>query len=289
VQLKIISSISEMQAASEVARSMGQRIGFVPTMGYLHEGHAALIRRARLECDVVVVSVYVNPTQFAPTEDFSKYPRSLDHDIRIAEEAGCAILFTPESSEIYPEQFSTYVQVDNLSSVLEGTFRPTHFKGVTTIVAILFLIVHPHQAYFGQKDAQQSVVIKQMVRDLHFNLEIVVVPTVRENDGLAKSSRNVYLTERERADAVVLYKALQKADEMIKNGERASHRIVGSMTQMITAKPNVVIDYISIVDGGTLELIETLKPGTSVLIPLAARFGATRLIDNIVVSVPSFS
>lgn len=278
-----------MQDTCEAVRLTGKRIGFVPTMGYLHEGHAALIRRAKEECDCVVVSVYVNPTQFAPNEDFSAYPRSLDHDIRVAEEAGCDYLFTPETSEIYPDQFSTYVQVDNLSSVLEGTFRPTHFKGVTTIVSMLFLIVHPHKAFFGQKDAQQSIVIKQMVRDLHFNVEIVVVPTVRESDGLAKSSRNVYLSERERADAVILFQALRKAEELIIGGERTSQKIVGTMTQMITAKPNVAIDYISIVDACTLELVETLRPGLQVLIPLAVRFGTTRLIDNTIVAVPSFS
>ncbi len=278
-----------MQDTCEAVRLLGKRIGFVPTMGYLHEGHAALIRRARQECDCVVVSVFVNPAQFAPTEDFSRYPRSLDHDMHVADEAGCDYFFTPESPEMYPEHFSTYVQVENLSSVLEGTFRPTHFKGVTTVVAMLLLIVHPQKAYFGQKDAQQSIVIQQMVRDLHFATQIVVVPTVRETDGLAKSSRNIYLSQRERADAVVLFQALCKAEEMIASGERTSQKIVGAMTQMVTSKPNVAIDYISVVDALTLDLLETLKPGMQVLIPLAVRFGATRLIDNTRVTVPLHS
>jgi pantoate--beta-alanine ligase len=276
-----------MQGTCEAVRLLGKKIGFVPTMGYLHEGHAALIRRARKECDTVVVSIYVNPTQFSPTEDFSKYPRSLEQDIRVAEEAGCDYLFTPESAEIYPDNFSTYVQVDDFSSVLEGAFRPTHFKGVTTIVAMLFLIVHPHKAYFGQKDAQQCVVIKQMTRDLHFDIDVVVVPTVREADGLAKSSRNVYLSERERTDAVVLSQSLKKAEDLIAGGERSAQKIVSAMTHMITAKPNVSIDYISIVDARTLELMETLKPGMQVLVPLAVRFGSTRLIDNTIVTVPA--
>ncbi len=276
-----------MQDVCEAVRLLGKRIGFVPTMGYLHEGHAALIRRAREECDCVVVSVFVNPTQFAPTEDFSQYPRSLEHDVRVAEDAGCEYLFTPESSGMYPERFSRYVQVEDLSSVLEGAFRPTHFKGVTTVVAMLLSIVHPQKAYFGQKDAQQCIVIQQMVRDLHFPSEIVVVPTVREADGLAKSSRNVYLSERERADAVVLYQTLRKAEEMIIGGERTAQKIVGAMTQMIISKPNVAIDYISVADARTLDLVETLRPGMRVLIPLAVRFGATRLIDNTLVTVPT--
>ncbi len=287
--MKIISSIAEMQDTCEAARLLGKNIGFVPTMGYLHEGHAELIRRARAECDCVVVSVYVNPTQFAPTEDFTTYPRSLDHDARMAEEAGCDYLFTPESTDMYPEHSSTFVQVEELSSVLEGTFRPTHFKGVTTIVLMLFNIVQPRTAYFGQKDAQQCIVIKRMVRDLHCKIDIVIVPTVREADGLAKSSRNVYLSPREREDAVVLFQALRKAEDMIVQGERTARTIVGAMTQMINAKPNVRIDYISIVDAQTLELLETLPTGAQVLIPLAVRFGATRLIDNALVAVPPAS
>jgi pantoate--beta-alanine ligase len=285
--MKIISTIADMQNTCDAVRLLGKKIGFVPTMGYLHDGHAALIRRARLECDTVVVSIYVNPTQFAPTEDFSKYPRSLEHDTRVAQDAGCDYLFTPESADMYSENFSTYVQVDDFSSVLEGAFRPTHFKGVTTVVAMLFLIVHPHKAYFGQKDAQQCVVVKQMVSDLHFDIDVVVVPTVREADGLAKSSRNVYLNERERADAVVLSQSLRKAEDLIAAGERSAQKIVAAMTHMITAKPNVAIDYISIVDARTLELMDALKPGTQVLIPMAVRFGSTRLIDNTIVTVPA--
>jgi pantoate--beta-alanine ligase len=284
--MKIISSISEVQELCEASRLLGKRVGFVPTMGYLHEGHETLIRRARQECDIVVVSVYVNPTQFGPSEDFSKYPRDLERDARAAEASGCDILFTPESAEMYPPEFATYVQVDNLSHVLEGAFRPTHFKGVTTIVAKLFLIVGPHKAYFGQKDAQQCVVIRRMVKDLNFRIDIVVVPTVREADGLARSSRNVYLSERERADAPVLAQSLKKAESAISAGERTAQKIVSSMTQMITSKPNVEIDYISIVDAETLELVETLKPGMRVLIPLAVRFGKTRLIDNAIIPVP---
>ncbi|MGE5316243.1 MAG: pantoate--beta-alanine ligase [Acidobacteriota bacterium] len=284
--MESIASIIDVQDRCEALRIQGKRIGFVPTMGYLHEGHQTLIRRARQECDVVVVSVYVNPTQFGPGEDFTKYPRDIEHDRQAAEEAGCDILFLPDSTEMYPSGYSTYVQVDNLSAVLEGTFRPTHFKGVTTIVSKLFQIVNPHKAYFGQKDAQQSVIIRRMVKDLNFRIEIVIVPTVRESDGLAKSSRNVYLSARERSDAPVLSQSLKRAEEMIASGERTAQKIVSSMTQMITSKPNVEVDYISVVDAETLELVETLKRGQQVLIPLAVRFGRTRLIDNTLVMVP---
>ena len=222
-------------------------------MGFLHEGHLSLIRKAKSECDIVVVSVFVNPTQFAPSEDYSRYPRDIERDAALASESGCDILFVPTAEEMYPSEFASYVAVEQLSAVLEGKFRPTHFKGVTTVVAKLFNIVQPRIAYFGQKDAQQFIIIKKMVSDLNIPIHIEIIPTVREADGLAMSSRNVYLSHDERKNAVVLNQSLKHAETVIRSGERDSSVIIASMRDLIQSKNPAQIDYIEIVDTTTLQ------------------------------------
>ncbi len=254
-------------------------------MGFLHEGHLSLIRKAKSECDIVVVSVFVNPTQFAPSEDYSRYPRDIERDAALASESGCDILFVPTAEEMYPSEFASYVAVEQLSAVLEGKFRPTHFKGVTTVVAKLFNIVQPRIAYFGQKDAQQFIIIKKMVSDLNIPIHIEIIPTVREADGLAMSSRNVYLSHDERKNAVVLNQSLKHAETVIRSGERDSSVIIASMRDLIQSKNPAQIDYIEIVDTTTLQSKRVLSAGDEILIPLAVRFGSTRLIDNILLTV----
>lgn len=280
-----ISSIAEMQRVAENVRSAGKRIGLVPTMGYLHEGHLSLIRTAHHHADTVIVTIFVNPTQFAPHEDFLKYPRDLERDKKLAEGAGADILFTPETTAMYLDGYHTYVDVEKITKVLEGKSRPTHFRGVTTVVAKLFNITKPHVAVFGQKDAQQAMVVMQMVRDLNFDVEIIVAPIVREQDGLAMSSRNVYLLPRERADAAVLSQSLKLAEELIRGGERLSDRIIKQMQTLISSKPTAEVDYISIADASTLEELPHLHSGDSVLISLAVRVGTTRFIDNSMVTI----
>lgn len=254
-------------------------------MGFLHEGHLSLIRKAKSENEIVVTSIFVNPTQFAPNEDLNRYPRDLQRDTVLAEQAGTDILFVPTPEEMYPDGFSSYVTIEGLSNVLEGKFRPTHFKGVTTVVLKLFNIVQPSIAYFGQKDAQQSIIIRKMVKDLNVPVSISVVPTMREKDGLAMSSRNVYLNEQERTNAVVLSESLKLAEQKIKNGERSSEKIIQEMFALIQSKQPTQIDYIEIVDAETLQQKSLLVTGDQILIPLAVRFGSTRLIDNILISV----
>jgi len=282
--MRTISSIREMQRVAEKLRLKGKRIAVVPTMGYLHDGHLSLIKLAREKSDIVIVTVFVNPTQFAPSEDFERYPRDPQRDRRLAQAAGCDILFTPRASEMYPKDYLTYVQVEKLSNILEGKFRPTHFRGVTTVVAKLFNITRPHRAVFGQKDAQQAIIIKQMVRDLNFDIEILVAPTVREADGLAMSSRNVYLNAEERKDALLLRKALELAESMIRNGEQDARKVRRRMGQMITSSGNIVLDYVAIVDANSLNDLPRLQQGRKTLVALAARVGKTRLIDNTVLT-----
>ncbi len=284
--MRVISSVAAMQKFSDECRLQKKTIGFVPTMGYLHEGHLSLIRQAKKECDVVVTSIFVNPTQFAPHEDFEKYPRNIEHDSQLAHTAGTEILFTPTVDEMYPVGYSTSIVVEGVSSVLEGKFRPTHYQGVTTVVGKLFSIVQPDKAYFGQKDAQQCAVIQKMVRDLNFNLAIVIVPTMRETDGLAMSSRNVYLNEQQRTDATVLFQSLEKAKQLIDSGERNVRTIVAAMQAMIQKKTSA-IDYVEIVNAENLSSVDTLQSGTNVIVLLAVRFGTTRLIDNCIVTVKS--
>ncbi len=279
--MKIVRDIAEMQQLAETYRQEGKRIGFVPTMGYLHEGHLSLMRQARPRCDVLVVSIFVNPTQFGPNEDFERYPRDFERDERLCRQEGVDVVFYPTAEAMYPQPYRTYVNVEQLTETMCGASRPGHFRGVTTVVTKLFHIVKPHLAVFGQKDYQQSLVIRQMVRDLNFDITIVVAPIVREADGLAMSSRNNYLTPEERQQALVLYRSLRKAEELIEQGEQDAARILEVMQQIIAGAPDARIDYIVIVDGDTLEPVTRVKDNT--VIALAVYIGNTRLIDNTII------
>lgn len=283
--MRIITKVKEMQKVADELRREGKIIGVVPTMGYLHEGHLSLIRIAKEKSDVVITTIFVNPLQFAPHEDYDKYPRDFERDVKLAQSAGCDIIFHPSVEEMYPENFLTYVEVEKITKVLEGEFRPTHFRGVTTVVTKLFNITKPHIAVFGQKDAQQALIIKQMVRDLNFDIEIIVAPIVRESDGLAMSSRNVYLSETERKDATVLYQSLKLAEKLVKEGERNPQNIISQMEELIKSKPTAKIDYVAIVDPNTLERVEKLEESKEYLVAIAVRIGSTRLIDNTVVKI----
>ncbi len=259
-------------------RKLSGSVGFVPTMGYLHEGHIELVRRARAENKNVAVSIFVNPTQFSPHEDFAGYPRDTERDLALLREQKADVVFMPDTEEIYPPQSSTWVEVGNISERLEGAFRPGHFRGVATVVAKLFGIVEPTRAYFGQKDAQQLVVIRRMVSDLNMDVEVVAVPTVRELDGLAMSSRNVYLDPEERESAVILYRALSRALKLWGKGERSAELLRKDMTSLIESEPKATIDYVSIADPETLEELEDIED--QALVSLAVRIGKTRLIDG---------
>jgi len=274
-----------MQDISSSLKSTGKTIGFIPTMGFLHEGHLSLVKRSKKLCDVTIVSIFVNPTQFSPSEDLALYPRDIDKDNKLLLEQKVDYLFYPDANEIYPENFQTFVAVNQLTKRLEGEFRPTHFKGVTTVVNILFNCVMPHHAFFGQKDAQQAAVIKQMVNDLKMPVKIIVCPIVRETDGLAMSSRNVYLSEDERKDALTLYKALQKAKKMIDEGERRVSLIISEMISIITKVKSFKLDYIKIVESKSFESGEELKNGNVYYILIACTIGKTRLIDNELIKV----
>jgi pantoate--beta-alanine ligase len=282
-QTSIITSSAAMQQSALGHRVAGRKIGVVPTMGALHEGHLALIRRARELADIVITTVFVNPLQFGKSEDLSRYPRNLERDVELASGAGTDLVFAPPNDDIYPADFSTSVEVEGVTSRLEGTSRPGHFKGVTTVVAKLFHVTQPHVAVFGQKDAQQVVVIRKMVRDLNFPVELVIVPTVREADGLALSSRNVYLTASQRSEAPVLYRSLQLGEQLLRAGERDCELVRKRMRDLITSRSSGSIDYLSIADGVTLEEITAAAPGRPLLISLAVRFGSARLIDNMTV------
>jgi len=260
--------------------SLHGTVGLVPTMGYLHEGHLSLIRRAKAECAHVVVSIFVNPTQFGPNEDLSKYPHDLERDLRLIEPLGVDLVWTPTAEGMYPNGFQTWVQVEALTAPLEGAVRPAHFRGVTTVVAKLFNAVRPHKAYFGQKDAQQAAVIRQMTRDLSYPIEIVVCPIVREPDGLAMSSRNKYLEGEDRQAALVLSRALNAAKELYDAGERDGEKLRGKMKEIIAAEPRVQMQYVSCADYDTLAELETVTGKT--LLSMAVMIGKTRLIDNFV-------
>lgn len=277
--MQTIRTIKKMQAAVRRLAASGKTIGLVPTMGFLHEGHSALIRRARKQADVVVVSVFVNPTQFGPKEDFDKYPRDEKGDLRKIKAAGGDIVFAPPVNEIYPVGFETYVEVETLSRTLEGASRPGHFRGVTTIVAKLFNVVRPDVAVFGMKDYQQAMVLKQMVRDLGYPVKMVIAPTVREEDGLAMSSRNKYFDEFQRWEAVALYYALRSAKEMVKAGEIRTSRIEKEMRSTILATcPTAEIDYIAFTDFSSLKPVKKVVKNT--VASLAVRIHGVRLIDN---------
>jgi pantoate--beta-alanine ligase len=274
-----------MQEIAAGLRAEGKRIAVVPTMGYLHAGHLSLVKIAKENADAVIVTIFVNPTQFGPNEDFSKYPRDIESDTKRAESAGTDYLFIPPTEEMYPKDYFTYVEVEQLTKVLEGGFRPTHFKGVTTVVAKLFNIVQPHVAVFGQKDAQQAVVIQRMVKDLNFPINIIVGPIVRESDGLAMSSRNVYLSPVEREESTVLVNSLKLAEKIIKNGERRAEIIIQEMKSTISAAKSASIDYIAITDPVTLQELRHLPSHGQVLISMAVKIGKTRLIDNLLTTL----
>jgi pantoate--beta-alanine ligase len=273
--MQVVKAISEIR---ELRQQRGVSVGFVPTMGYLHEGHLTLVKRARAENSTVFVSIYVNPTQFGPREDFGAYPRDLNRDLELLRGEGVDVVFVPSDEEMYPPEFSSWVDVEKVTEHLEGASRPRHFRGVSTVVAKLFNIVQPSRAYFGQKDAQQAAVIKRMVADLNMGLEIVVVPTVRESDGLAMSSRNVYLSPEERQAATVLFKALTLARQLWQGGGKDAEDIRRQMTSLIQKEPLAQIDYVSIADANTLEELEAID--CPALASLAVRIGKTRLIDN---------
>jgi pantoate--beta-alanine ligase len=273
--LTIVKTIPEIRA---LRQKLSGTVGFVPTMGYLHEGHLALVKQARIGNSAVIVSIYVNPTQFGPRDDFGAYPRDLNRDLELLREGGVDIVFVPSDDQMYSPEFSTWVDVEGVSERLEGASRPRHFRGVATVVAKLFNIVQPTRAYFGQKDAQQVMVIKRMVADLNMLIEIVVVPTVRESDGLAMSSRNIYLSFEERKAATILFKTLTLARQLKLDGEKDAGKIRRQMTSLIQKEPLAQIDYVSIADAETLEELNLIDgPG---LASLAVRIGKTRLIDN---------
>jgi pantoate--beta-alanine ligase len=272
--------IIETIAAFRQARARFGRLGLVPTMGYLHAGHLSLVRQARAECGAVAVSIFVNPTQFGPREDLSRYPRDLERDLRLLREEQVDLVFLPSVAEIYPDGFSTFIDVRDVTEMLEGTVRPGHFQGVATVVCKLFNITQPARAYFGQKDAQQTVVVRRMARDLDLPLEVVVVPTVREPDGLAMSSRNVYLSAEQRQAATALYRALNAASARYTAGERDAEALRGAMRAVLDAEPLANPEYVSVADALTLRELDRVGEAGA-LCSLAVRFGATRLIDNL--------
>jgi pantoate--beta-alanine ligase len=279
--MEVTETIQSIRSIVKTARDNGKTIGFVPTMGALHIGHISLIEAALKKCDFVVVSIFVNPTQFVPGEDFEKYPRPFEADLEICKKAGVDAVFSPSPGQMYPEENITWVKVEKLTEPLCGGFRPGHFRGVTTVCTKLFNIVGPDMAFFGQKDAQQAIVIRRMVADLNMPLEIVICPTVREPNGLAVSSRNKYLTEQQKKDATNIYKSLQKCRSMIESGIKDASEIISEMTKLLQQIPSIEIEYISIVDAETLQNIESV--GGKVLAAIAARIGPARLIDNILV------
>lgn len=277
--MQVFKEINALKSALSDNRKDGKNIGFVPTMGFFHEGHLSLMRQAVVETDCVVVSIFVNPTQFGPNEDFEAYPRDLERDLKLCEEVGVDYVFTPDVNEMYPTGYSTYVECEGgITNTLCGASRPGHFKGVTSVVNKLFNIVEPNLAYFGQKDAQQVAVLEKMVRDLNMNLVIVPCPIMRENDGLAMSSRNVYLSLDEREDALVLSGSLKIATDLIQKGETDANKIIESMKSHIMTASSAVIDYIQIVANNDLSDIDTIRG--DVLIAVAVKIGKTRLIDN---------
>jgi pantoate--beta-alanine ligase len=281
--MKVAKTIKSVRNLVKIARSKGKKIGFVPTMGALHIGHISLIEAAAKKCDFVVVSIFVNPTQFSPSEDFEKYPRPLKADLQICRKADVDVVFTPTAKQMYPRENLTWVNVEKLTEQLCGRFRPGHFRGVITVCAKLFNIVAPDIAFFGQKDAQQAIVIKKMVADLNMPLEIIVCPTVRQADGLAVSSRNQYLTGQQKKDATYIYKSLEECRKLIKSGITNSKIIIAKMRKVLNQVPSIKIEYISIVDAETLRDIDRVTG--KVLAAVAVKIGSTRLIDNILLDV----
>lgn len=279
--MEVLSKISAIKAAINKRKFSGKSVGFVPTMGFLHEGHLSLVKESLRRTDCTVVSIFVNSTQFGPKEDLQEYPRDFEKDSALLEELGVDIVFVPDDQEMYPEGFKTYVDVTDLQDKFEGRSRPGHFRGVCTVLLKFFTIVNPDIAYFGQKDAQQALIIKKMVRDLNLDVEIQVLPTVREEDGLALSSRNVYLTKDQRKAALCLVESLREANRLIEAGERDPQIIKSEMTRLIDAEPLASLDYIAIVDLENLDPLDKIERET--LIAVAVFFGKVRLIDNMIV------
>jgi pantoate--beta-alanine ligase len=278
--VKTLFTITETRAACRSERSKGRRLGLVPTMGALHEGHLSLVQAAKAQCGAVAVSLFVNPTQFGPTEDLARYPRQFEQDRRLLEKEGVEILFAPAVEEMYGNGETTWVTVEGLSEKLDGRSRPGHFRGVTTVVSKLFHIVEPDAAFFGQKDAAQSAVIRRMVRDLNCSVEIVICPIIRELDGLAMSSRNRYLSHDERRRALALRRSLQRVEEEFRRGERQAARLIAVGAEVFAQEPQIRLDYFEIVDPDTLDPVEHVEQST--LVAVAAYVGTTRLIDNLV-------
>ena len=280
--MRVFHTVSEFRAAR---RGAPEPLGLVPTMGALHDGHLSLARRARQECGSVALSIFVNPTQFGPHEDLSRYPRQIERDLRLAEEAGVDLVFNPPVEEVYPPGFGTYVEVGDVARRWEGGHRPGHFRGVATVVTKLFTVVAPQRAYFGQKDFQQLAVVRRLVADLNLPVEVVGCETVREADGLALSSRNVYLTEEQRPYATALHAALQTGRRRVASGETDGGAVRAAMERVLLDTPGVTVDYVAVVDPGTLEPLDRIEPGrTAVHGLIAARLGAVRLIDNMALS-----
>lgn len=281
--MKTIENVSRMSTFVKMMKKEGKSIGFVPTMGYLHEGHLSLVKAAKKHTDVVVMSIFINPIQFGPKEDFDKYPRDLKRDEEMAREAGVDVIFYPSLKEMYPEGYATYVTVDKLTGNLCGESRPGHFRGVVTVVTKLFNIVRPEVAYFGQKDMQQAMMIKKMAADLNMDIEVKIMPVVREKNGLAMSSRNMYLSDAERKDAAVLCQSLKNAELLIKNGERDAGKIIKAVEDMIKARQSARIEYVKLVDARELKNVKTVAG--EIALAVAVFFGNTRLIDNITIMV----
>ena len=281
--MKIITEIDKMKTYAKIMKKDNKLVGFVPTMGYLHEGHLSLMRTAKKQSDIVIASVFVNPAQFSQGEDFEKYPRNIKKDGELAESCGIDALFCPTKEDMYPKNFSTYVNVENLTKNLCGKSRSDHFRGVTTVVMKLFEIIKPDIVYFGQKDAQQAFVIKKMIEDMSMDITMKILSIIREENGLAMSSRNNYLSKTERKDAGALYKALKMAEELVNGGEKDAKKIIKAVKDLISKTPSLKIDYVSVVDTETMK--DTSRIKSEVLIALAAVIGKTRLIDNIIINV----
>jgi pantoate--beta-alanine ligase len=278
--MQTIQTVRALRQWVTQARNEGKTIGLVPTMGALHAGHISLVKAARQDCNLVVVSIFVNPTQFGPKEDFSKYPRTLDKDSALLDRENVDVIFAPSIEEIYPAGASTFVEVEGLSDRLDGASRPGHFRGVATVVSKLFLMANPHRAYFGQKDAAQVAVLRKMVRDLHFDLQLIVCPIVRDADGLALSSRNSYLSTEERRQALVLSRSLHRIEDLLKSGRKKAAELISAAQEVFAEEPQVRIDYITAVDPDSLE--EVIEAESKTLFAVAAWVGTTRLIDNMI-------